>query len=840
LALDSYVKILGYRNYTTESGKEKSKQLFWEMPYNFQDHQTLYNNLEVFLDAQIPTSERFNLHYTINHVPQGASEKNTVAKIDIIPIDIDYTIKDKTEEYIQVVEHVVGLTRDNFVTVSTGNGLQCVFLLEKPFLDAGGYLSIKKSYILLCDEIDRELQRRNLIQTLIVEEKKKTTKCDTQILRVGTLRLPETRNIKKGWADTKCVFVTRHMLPQSLEKLRLYPEVMEKTKSPKITSASYWGQTDSKQIFKECAAIKNFKDKKGKVSYAEWFSSISVVSRLNDVDGEKLCHEISSGDPSYSESETQNLIEATRINGGPHTCETFSQSFEGCKDCKYYKTKLRSPINLRSSEFLSYEVTGFHREISKGVYKPYYKQVVQKFVQMYNYKILQETGSMYYFDQAKNHWDIMPMLKAKSEINKLFTGKPDDLASTRTTQETFQHLTLNNSIPDNEFLEHSSGKVNFKNGHIEIRGNELKFFPVVVDSFKQYFTFALPFNYDPNAKCPQFMDFLDAVSLSREDIQVSLCEFMGYVMSNDDYWAHKFLMLEGVGANGKSVLLDLLRYLVGEGNYSALGIKDMADDQKKAGLVGKIANISDEQPKKNFLDSSDLKNLTSGGDFNYKRLYLQPGIAKCRAKFVFSTNHSFTTNDTSNGTKRRYHPIPFEANFDPEAGPTARPPDVKILQKLKSEASGIFNYCMTLYMEAKRRGEFTVSDATKEILKEFKINTSPIGMYLNECMDIDKYKILTTETAKLLFRDTKPYGPLSEGYWCRIPVDIIRHDYNAWAKDQGFKGEYNSVSFGKEFRLAVKSFITNKNVLDELYKISKLDNKTKMIFVGKWSPFIEV
>jgi P4 family phage/plasmid primase-like protien len=839
LALESYIKIIGYREYIDSKGKLKSKQIFWDEPYYFQNHQTMFNNVETFL-SHIPEAERYNLHYTINHVPKGAISKTSVSHIEIIPIDIDNIILERLPDYVKAVETALAMTSDQFVSIATGNGLQFVFLLDKPIKDESEIKALKKSYNLLCEEIDRELERQSLVQTIRVDEVEKTTGCDKQVFRIGTLRVPETRNIKKGYSDKFAQFVTRQMKPVSLEKLRLYYEEIPEHQHKKITTQTYWGKTDSKHIFKECRALETFKEKKGNVSYPEWFSAISVISRLNDVEGEKLAHELSSGHSNYSYDETQNLIENTRTHGGPHTCQTFSQSFKGCQDCKYFNTKLKSPINLKSSEFLSYQATGFHKQSHDGQWKPYYRQIIQKFTQDYNYKVLLNTGDMYCFEQDKNCWLPMPPLHVKSEIYKLFSTKPGDVAGTRITQETFQHLTLTNGIEDELFLEKSRGKVNFVNGHIEVKGFELKFFPVAVDSFKEYFTFSLPFKYDPKAECPHFLDFLDAVSLSREDIQVSLCEFMGYVMSNDDYWAHKFLMLEGPGSNGKSIVLDLLRYLVGEGNYSALGIRDMADDQKKAGLVGKIANISDEQPKKNFLDSSDLKNLTAGGDFNYKRLYLQPGIAKCRAKFVFSTNHPFTTTDSSNGTKRRYHPIPFDANFDPEAGPVTRTPDVKILQKLQSEASGIFNYCMDLYLKAKERGELTVSDASKVMLKEFKVTTSPLGIYLSEHFETEKYAQLDSVTMDALFKNTRLYGlGFNEDSWCRIPVDLIRKDYNEWSKDQGFKSEYNSVTFGREFKFAISNFIKDKHIIDNVYKKVKNGNKLTMCFVGLWSPFIQ-
>ncbi len=36
-------------------------------------------------------------------------------------------------------------------------------------------------------------------------------------------------------------------------------------------------------------------------------------------------------------------------------------------------------------------------------------------------------------------------------------------------------------------------------------------------------------------KCPKFEEFLKDISMDREDIALCITEFMGYILSNDEY-----------------------------------------------------------------------------------------------------------------------------------------------------------------------------------------------------------------------------------------------------------------------------------------------------------------
>ena len=106
----------------------------------------------------------------------------------------------------------------------------------------------------------------------------------------------------------------------------------------------------------------------------------------------------------------------------------------------------------------------------------------------------------------------------------------------------------------------------------------------------------LEFNYDKSAKCHKWHNFLRQV-LPDEDDRKTLMEFIGYCfLPSHDF--ESFLFLYGKsGANGKSVILSVIRDFFGAENVSSLQLQQFEGHQTHA-LVGKFLNIGSEIDKK--------------------------------------------------------------------------------------------------------------------------------------------------------------------------------------------------------------------------------------------------
>ena len=108
-----------------------------------------------------------------------------------------------------------------------------------------------------------------------------------------------------------------------------------------------------------------------------------------------------------------------------------------------------------------------------------------------------------------------------------------------------------------------------------------------------YFRFVLPYEYNEQAECPRFCQFLDEV-LPDKGIQQVVLEYFAYCFVP---WLHieKLMALLGSGSNGKSILLGVLENLFGKGNVTHENIYDLTHDAThRANIEGKPVNLCTE------------------------------------------------------------------------------------------------------------------------------------------------------------------------------------------------------------------------------------------------------
>jgi putative DNA primase/helicase len=97
--------------------------------------------------------------------------------------------------------------------------------------------------------------------------------------------------------------------------------------------------------------------------------------------------------------------------------------------------------------------------------------------------------------------------------------------------------------------------INFNNGTFEITPKKQ-----FLREFRKsdFLTHQLPFAYNEEATAPQFQKFLDDV-IPEAELQNILAEYLGYIfIKNSVLKLEKVLLLYGTGANGKSVLFEIL------------------------------------------------------------------------------------------------------------------------------------------------------------------------------------------------------------------------------------------------------------------------------------------
>lgn len=266
-----------------------------------------------------------------------------------------------------------------------------------------------------------------------------------------------------------------------------------------------------------------------------------------------------------------------------------------------------------------------------------------------------------------------------------------------------------------------------KNGMYDVKNKKL-----IPHSPEYYCTVQLPIKYNKKAKCPQFIKFLKSIFDDDREIMKVIQEMMGYIMTKDNS-AQCFFLFFGTGANGKSVLCNLIMALVGEDNCSTVAIRDFSKRFNKSVLLDKLVNISTENESYSgqVIDTQYIKAITGGdaisAEFKGKDVF----SFKPFCKLIFSTNTLPQFKDISDGFFRRIIIVPFEKQFSIKDG-TA---DINLEEKLKKELPGIFNLAIKgFYRLHSKDYRFTESKKITKLRNQYITMSNPFEAFWDECI----------------------------------------------------------------------------------------------------------
>lgn len=249
------------------------------------------------------------------------------------------------------------------------------------------------------------------------------------------------------------------------------------------------------------------------------------------------------------------------------------------------------------------------------------------------------------------------------------------------------------------------------------------------------FTYTLPYGYDMQAECPQWLKFLDRVLPELEAQQV-LAEFIGYCLM-PRHTLEKMMWLYGDGQNGKSVTLEIIEALLGTFNVSYLSLSDLTNDEvKRSGIEGKMLNISHESGRD--VNANVLKQLTSGERVLIKHLYRDPYETLDYGKFIGAFN-GLPRAEVTFGYFRRLIIMPYLVTISEEEK------DDLLADKLKSELPGILRWVLASLPGLMTRRAFTESEICKKALDQYRLQSDNVRLFLGEMCESSEFTTVASE-----------------------------------------------------------------------------------------------
>jgi putative DNA primase/helicase len=285
-----------------------------------------------------------------------------------------------------------------------------------------------------------------------------------------------------------------------------------------------------------------------------------------------------------------------------------------------------------------------------------------------------------------------------------------------------------------EELDRDPWLINCQNGTLDLRTGKLK-----AHDPADRITKIVPVDYDPDAPCPRFKQFLKE-ALVDEAVIKFVKRYSGYTLTGITR-ERLLAILYGFGKNGKTTLVELLHEVLGD--YARNTDVETLLIKKYQGVGNDVAALKGarfvsaaEVEKGRRLAESKVKQLTGRDTVTARFLFGENFDFKPEFKLWLSTNNKPVIQGTDDAIWDRIRLIPLTQRFDGNKA------DPKLPDKLRHEIAGVFAWMVEGCLEWQEHGlqePKTVTDATKQYREEM----DTLASFLDEvCVMGSHYRVL--------------------------------------------------------------------------------------------------
>lgn len=307
-----------------------------------------------------------------------------------------------------------------------------------------------------------------------------------------------------------------------------------------------------------------------------------------------------------------------------------------------------------------------------------------------------------YFGEIKNYAEIL-INDMKNDTDRILNDKDylrnlKRLLSSNGKEMMLKEAQHLDGIPccNNDF-DKNKYYFNCKSGVLDLENNKiLQHSPLLMQS--KYSDVEIV-----KKKPERFNEFLDTIYQGNKELITYVLKCLSLSLTGDTR-EQKVFYLIGDGANGKSVLTDIISYVLGD--YSATANSSLIIDKKTqaqclsevARLKGKRFVIVSETRTNDMLDEASIKNMTGGDKIVARFLYANEFEFLPEFKLWILSNYEPRIVGNDNGIKRRIKLIRHDRIFDESEQ------DLYLIDKLKKEKNEIFSLLVKYYKKYRDEG----------------------------------------------------------------------------------------------------------------------------------------
>ena len=196
-----------------------------------------------------------------------------------------------------------------------------------------------------------------------------------------------------------------------------------------------------------------------------------------------------------------------------------------------------------------------------------------------------------------------------------------------------------------------------------------------------------PIYYNSEKKCPRFEKFLNSC-FEADPIRISQVLEMMALSLIKRYIIQKGYVNYGIGSNGKSTYMAILRNFLGIQNTTSVPMQQFQKSQFVGYEIrGKCANVSADGGIEPIYKTGFIKSVLGGDAIRCEQKFRDPFDYMPFITLIFTFNELPVVNDSSDGFARKIQPIHWDTIF---RGDT-KDPDMDKIAFDSDERSGIFN-----------------------------------------------------------------------------------------------------------------------------------------------------
>ena len=249
--------------------------------------------------------------------------------------------------------------------------------------------------------------------------------------------------------------------------------------------------------------------------------------------------------------------------------------------------------------------------------------------------------------------------------------------------------------------------------------------------------------FDREAQCPRWIQFLEEIFGGDRELIDFVHRAVGYSLTGKTEEQCLFYCY-GVGANGKSTFLKIVRFVLGHYAYnlpfSAFELKGRSSIPNDiAALDGRRFVTAIETNESVQLNEGRIKALTGCDPVTARYLFREFITFVPVSKIWLAFNHKPRVADDSPGFWRRIRLIPFLKEFKEEAD------DQGLEPKLQAEAQGILAWAMRGCLEWQEKG-LGMPAVVREATQAYRKENDPLDDFITECCIVDP-SVWTTASA---------------------------------------------------------------------------------------------